>query len=579
MRRLILLATASSLAFTAPVYADSLVPAAPAKTGAGILLAQSSAAEAEEEFRRRVTEPLARQRAEQLEQQRQRAEEQRQRAEEQQRQRAEERQRQRAEEQQRQRAEEQQRQRAEERQRQRAEEQQRQRAEERQRQRAEEQQRQRAEERQRERAEERQRERAEERQRERAEERQRERAEERQRERAEERQRAEELERRRAEERQRERAEERRQAEERQRAEQERRDRERERADQRRQDEQRAEDRRDRRDRREERVRVEDPIAPIGRERGERIRDDRDVATRPRWRDRRDAREVREFDDRVIFRLGDGSLVVERRDGRDERLRRRSGDVMVERLGGGRVRETVQRANATIVTIYGPNGEILRRSRITPDGREQVLFYVPRDRWDDMPIGRERWDRDYGLPPLRVTVPRDRYIWEPYDATSDDYYDFLEQPPVERAERLYSVDEVRYSERLRDKLPRIDLETVNFAFGSAEIREEDIGKLQDLADAINRIIERSPTETFLIEGHTDAVGSETANLALSDRRAENVAIALTDVFAVPPENLVTQGYGESDLKVETEERSAANRRVTVRRITPLVSPETAAVAQ
>jgi outer membrane protein OmpA-like peptidoglycan-associated protein len=32
-----------------------------------------------------------------------------------------------------------------------------------------------------------------------------------------------------------------------------------------------------------------------------------------------------------------------------------------------------------------------------------------------------------------------------------------------------------------------------------------------------------------------------------------VATALTNVFAVPPENMETQGYGEQYLKVETQE--------------------------
>ncbi|WP_099308565.1 OmpA family protein [Zhengella mangrovi] len=331
-----------------------------------------------------------------------------------------------------------------------------------------------------------------------------------------------------------------------------------------------------RRDRRDDRVRLDEPVAPIDRESGERVRDGRNFHVRSGWRDQRGSREVGRFEDRTVIRLGNGRLVVERRDGRDERLRRQGGEVEIERLKHGRIRETVRRGRFQIVTIYSRDGDILRRSRIGPNGRERVLLYVPRDRWDDMPTGRDRWDHDYGLPPIRVTIPRDRYIWAPRDARPQAYYDFLEQPPVERAERLYSVDEVRYSDRLRAKLPRIDLETVNFAFGSAEIRRQDVDELQSLAEAMNRILEQNPSETFLIEGHTDAVGTETANLALSDKRAENVAIALTDVFEIPPENLVTQGYGESDLKVQTEEPSAANRRVTVRRITPLVTPDNTA---
>ena len=78
---------------------------------------------------------------------------------------------------------------------------------------------------------------------------------------------------------------------------------------------------------------------------------------------------------------------------------------------------------------------------------------------------------------------------------------------------------------------------------------------------------------FLIEGHTDAVGTDEDNLSLSDRRAETVAIALTEQFNVPPENLITQGYGEEYLKVQTETAEPANRRVAVRRITPLMAQE------
>ena len=43
-------------------------------------------------------------------------------------------------------------------------------------------------------------------------------------------------------------------------------------------------------------------------------------------------------------------------------------------------------------------------------------------------------------------------------------------------------------------------------------------------------------------------------------------------FGVPPENLVTQGYGERFLKIRTDGPEQENRRVTIRRVTPLVRP-------
>ena len=76
-----------------------------------------------------------------------------------------------------------------------------------------------------------------------------------------------------------------------------------------------------------------------------------------------------------------------------------------------------------------------------------------------------------------------------------------------------------------------------------------------------------------MRGYTDAVGSEVDNLSLSDRRAQSVATVLSQNFQVPPENLTTQGYGEQSLKVNTQDASRENRRVTVRRITPLIQQQ------
>ena len=60
------------------------------------------------------------------------------------------------------------------------------------------------------------------------------------------------------------------------------------------------------------------------------------------------------------------------------------------------------------------------------------------------------------------------------------------------------------------------------------------------------------------------------NLALSDRRAETVALALTEYFDIPPENMVIQGSGESELRIDPQASESRNRRVAVRIITPLL---------
>jgi outer membrane protein OmpA-like peptidoglycan-associated protein len=296
----------------------------------------------------------------------------------------------------------------------------------------------------------------------------------------------------------------------------------------------------------------------------------RRIERRQERRERREGVDVlREIGDRLLG----GRPVVQSDDRR--RLEHDASEVYYEELPRGRTRETVVRPNGVqVVTIRDRYGDIVRRSRIMPDGREHVLVYAGGGGDGRARDERRGW-RDPGLdlPPLRLGIPAQDYILDARRA--DDtrtYYDFLEQPPVEPVRRLYSVDEVRYSARVRDSVRRIDLDTITFDFGSAAIAEQAIPRLEALADAIGRLLDDNPAETFLIEGHTDAVGSDLANLALSDRRAESVAQALTDVFGLPPENLVTQGYGERYLKVNTQEPEQENRRVAVRRITPLVAP-------
>ena len=315
-------------------------------------------------------------------------------------------------------------------------------------------------------------------------------------------------------------------------------------------------------------------IQAVTAEEGRRIDSGNTREERQRFRQERrerrdDARIVEEFNDnRVIIQINNQTFI----DGSDEvRMIRDRDDVYYEELPRGRIREVVTRPNGVrIVTIRNRYGDIIRRSRIEPDNREVILVYVE-DRYYQ---GEGNW-RDPGLdlPPMRLTIPREDYILDAGYVDDDElYYEFLEQPPVERVERTYSLTDVKRSARIRDKVRRIDLDTLTFEFGSASIAESEIPKLEGVADAMEKLLAKNPAETFLLEGHTDAVGSDLANLALSDKRAEAVAEALTNVFGIPPENLATQGYGEQYLKVKTEKRERENRRVAIRRITALVAP-------
>ncbi|GHC61061.1 OmpA family protein [Limoniibacter endophyticus] len=314
-------------------------------------------------------------------------------------------------------------------------------------------------------------------------------------------------------------------------------------------------------------VRIEAATA----ERGERL-ERRPEFERPRgWEEwDSDGRDGRDRDDsRIIFQIDNRTVI------RHDDSRRFYGgenvEPIYERLRGGRTREIVERRDGTqVVTIRNRYGEVIQRSRIVPGGEEYVLFYAV-DRGDE---GEDYVWRDPGLdlPPMRLTVPLDEYIIDTSSDEDRDYYEFLELPPVERVERVYSLDEVRYSARIRDKVRRIDLDTITFDTGSAEISMDQARSLRKVAEAINKVLKDNPAETFLIEGHTDAVGSDESNLVLSDQRAESVASVLTDAFGIPPENMATQGYGERYLKVRTEGPSQENRRVTIRRITPLVRP-------
>jgi len=147
----------------------------------------------------------------------------------------------------------------------------------------------------------------------------------------------------------------------------------------------------------------------------------------------------------------------------------------------------------------------------------------------------------------------------------------LVAPPTRRIDRRYSRSELQRTRGWRDSMPAIEVDTIRFGFNEAFVREEEIPQLERIGEIIERIVASNPDEVFLIEGHTDAVGSDSYNQSLSEKRADAVRDAMLQYFNIAPENIETIGYGEDFLKIETEEAEQENRRVTIRRITPLLT--------
>lgn len=105
-----------------------------------------------------------------------------------------------------------------------------------------------------------------------------------------------------------------------------------------------------------------------------------------------------------------------------------------------------------------------------------------------------------------------------------------------------------------------ELKNIFFDFGKATLREESKTELNKLVDIMKR-------SEIVIElgGHTDSIGSDEANLRLSQDRVNSVKQYLVD-NGVNPDRIMAVGYGETQpiAPNSSEEGRAKNRRVEVK---------------
>jgi outer membrane protein OmpA-like peptidoglycan-associated protein len=136
---------------------------------------------------------------------------------------------------------------------------------------------------------------------------------------------------------------------------------------------------------------------------------------------------------------------------------------------------------------------------------------------------------------------------------------FVDSLRNRRTRSLSLGERAQIAEIAADK-PKIDLE-ITFDYNSANISSAAMPGVQALGQALSADGLRG--STFMVGGHTDAVGGEAYNQDLSERRADAIKRYLVEKFGIAGADLVTVGYGKTMPKDAAHPMDPANRRVQV----------------
>lgn len=157
-------------------------------------------------------------------------------------------------------------------------------------------------------------------------------------------------------------------------------------------------------------------------------------------------------------------------------------------------------------------------------------------------------------------VERDRQIDEVIERLEAEIErrEQAEQRLTQAMDRLDEIAEVR-EEDGRGRIVTLDNQVL-FEFGESELRPEARSQLNQVAD----ILRMQEDASYIVEGHTDAVGSDAFNERLSEQRAQAVRNFLIE-RGVSDEQVQIRGYGEARpvASNESPEGRAMNRRVEI----------------
>jgi outer membrane protein OmpA-like peptidoglycan-associated protein len=158
--------------------------------------------------------------------------------------------------------------------------------------------------------------------------------------------------------------------------------------------------------------------------------------------------------------------------------------------------------------------------------------------------------------PLTRSLSADRPADPAAQAKEDGIVDRLRN----RKTRSLSLGEREEIAELAATKPKIDLD-IQFDYNSAKISQASLSAVQELGKALSNPALKG--STFVVAGHTDAIGGEAFNQDLSERRADTIKRYLTEKYGIAGADLVTVGYSKTKLKDPRAPTSPVNRRVQV----------------
>ena len=100
-----------------------------------------------------------------------------------------------------------------------------------------------------------------------------------------------------------------------------------------------------------------------------------------------------------------------------------------------------------------------------------------------------------------------------------------------------------------------------FAYNSADLTQAAQDQLKPVGEALAS--EKLQNLGFVVEGHTDAIGSNDYNKNLSEERAASVKQFLVDMYHINPSRIQIIGKGKNNLFDPRNPASEVNRRVRI----------------